>query len=145
MCAAFLENVDAIRSLEQVWCVVLDAFLDRGFSARWVSLPATAAGCPQRRKRWFVLARRGESAHVPFADSLPLHFPDGLGVSTGRPRVHCPAQRSGVNFNSGRPCSACWLAPEEDYSSLRDRLRMLGNAVVPQQARLAAQLLSTDW
>ena len=90
-------------------------------------------------------ARRGESAHVPFADSLPLHFPDGPGVSTGRPRVHCPAQHSGVNFNSGRPCPSCWLAPEEDYSSLQDRLRMLGDAVVLQQARLAAQLLSTDW
>ena len=53
LCVVFLENVDASRSLEQVWPVVLDAFLDRGFSARWVSLPATAAGCPQKRKRWF--------------------------------------------------------------------------------------------
>ena len=141
----FLENVDAIRSLEQVWCVVLDAFLDRGFSARRVCLPATAVGCPQQRKRWFFLARRGEPAHVPFADSLPLQFPDGVGVSTGRPRVHCPAQHSGVSFNSGRPCPSRWLVPNEDYSSLRDRLRMLGNAVVPQQARLAAQLLSTGW
>ena len=40
LCLVFLENVDAIRSLEQVWCVVLDAFLERGFCARWVSLPA---------------------------------------------------------------------------------------------------------
>ena len=53
LCVVFLANVDAIRSLEQVWCVVLDAFLDRGFSARWVSLPATAVGRPQKRKRWF--------------------------------------------------------------------------------------------
>ena len=144
LCVVFLENVDAIRSLEQVWCVVLDAFLDRGFCARWVSLPATAAGCPQHRKRWFFLARRGESAHVPFADSLPLPIPDVPGVSC-RPRVHCPAQRSGVNFNSGRPCPSSWLANAEDYNSLRPRLRMCGNAVVPHQARLAAQLLSTDW
>jgi hypothetical protein len=131
--------------LEQVWCVVLDAFLERGFSVRWASLPATAAGCPQRRKRWFFLARRGESAHVPFADRLPLQAPDVPGVSTCRPRVRCPAQHSGVNFNSGRPDPSCWLAPQEDYSFLQDRLRMLGNAVVPQQARLAAQLLSTEW
>ena len=38
-----------------------------------------------------------------------------------------------------------WLVPKEEYSFLRDRLRMLGNVVVPQQARLAAQLLPTDW
>ena len=141
----FLENVDAIRSLEEVWCVVLDAFLERVFCARWVSLPATAAGCPQQRKRCFFLARRGESAHIPFADSLPLQAPDVPGVSTCRPRVRCPAQRSGVNFNFGRPEASCWLAPAEDYGFLKDRLHMLGNAVVVQQARLAAQLLSTEW
>ena len=67
---AFLENADALRSLEQVWTVVLDAFLERGFSARWVSVPATAVGCHQERKRWFFLARRGKSACAPFADAL---------------------------------------------------------------------------
>ena len=145
MQAVFLENVDAIRSLEEVWFVVLDAFLDRGFCTRWVSLPATAAGCPLQRKRWFFLAKRGESAHISFADSLPLQAPDVLGVSTCRPRVRCPAQRSGINFNFGRPEASGWLAPEEDYVFLQGRLHMLGNAVVVQQARLAAQLLSTEW
>ena len=160
----FLENVDAIRPLEQMWFLVLDAFLERGFSVRWVSLPATAVGCPQKRTRWFFLARRGEAVHLPLADSLPMPAPDVPGVSTGRPRVRCPVQCSGVNFNSGRPHPSRWLVPMEDYTErsllldeeqsadhelgfvcLRDRLKMLGNAVVPQQARLAAQLLSTEW
>ena len=156
----FLESVDARRSLEKMWCLVLDAFLERGFSVRWVSLPATAVGCPQKRTRWFFLARRGEAVHLPLADSLPMPAPDVPGVSTGRPRVRCPVQCSGVNFNSGRPDPSCWLVPREDYIErsliadaeehsvyicLRDRLTMLGNAVVPQQARLAAQLVSTEW
>ena len=85
--AVFLENVDAIRSMEEVWKIVLDSFLVRGFCVRWVSIPATAVGSPQRRQRWFFLARRGEAVCVPFADALPLLDPDGLGVSAGCPTV----------------------------------------------------------
>ena len=98
LCVVSLESVDAVRSLDQVWCVVLDAFLDRGFSVRWVSLPAAAAGCPQKRKRWFCLARRGESAHVPFADSLPLHFRMGLVSPPAVPE--CIAPRSTAELTS---------------------------------------------
>ena len=86
--AVFLENVDAIRSMEEVWKIVLDSFLVRGFCVRWVSIPATAVGSPQRRQRWFFLARRGEAVCVPFADALPLLDPDGLGVSAGCPTGH---------------------------------------------------------
>ena len=141
----FLENVDAIRSLKQVWSEVLDAFLQREFYTRWVSLPATAVGCPQMRKRWFFLARRGDSVHIPFADSLQTL--DVLGVSTCNPRLCCPAKHSGVNFNFGRPKPSRWLVPMTNLkkTDLKKRLEMLGNAVVPQQASLAAQILSTDF
>jgi len=142
---AFLENVDAIRRLPQVWKVVLDAFLERGFSVRWVSLPATAVGCPQERRRWFLLAKRGAAGLHSFATPLPLNMMDAPGVSAGRPRVRQPAGSSGLQFNSGRPAPGGSLAARREYRDLRERLCMLGNAVVPQQARLAARLLSTDW
>ena len=107
-----------------------------------VSVAAIAAGCLQNRRRWFFLPRRGKSACAPFADALT---PDVPGVSARCPSVSCPAERSGLHFNSGRPDPPRWFAARGEYKFAKDRLCMLGNAVVPQQAIFAAQLLCTEW
>ena len=135
---AFLENVNNIRFMPEVWSAVLGGFLARGFDLQWVTLAADVCGCPLVRRRWFLLARRGMDCDMPFANALPLT--DGLPELS-----NFSSSAAGASFNFGRPPPSQWMAPAAEYPYTSSRLRMLGNAVVPQQASLAAQLLSTRW
>ena len=86
------------------------------------------AGAPQRRARWFALAQRGGGV-----EQRPDALPDGF--------LPPLAGQSGINFNGGRPPPGRWLLPREEHPRVRERLSMLGNAVVQLQAHLAARLL----
>ena len=77
--------------------------------------------------RWFGVARRHN------LDSIQRIFPDGR-----QPRF---VEQSGVRFNGGRPPAEQWLLHARDHPHVEERLSMLGNAVVPLQANLAARLL----
>ena len=141
----FLENVDNLRYYPEVWRRLLRELDARGFLTRWVSLSAESAGSPQRRRRWFALATRGAQFGGGIADPVGC-----LGVSAGCPGGDGDAQLAafvanrGVAFNSGRPPVTNWMLPIRDYArSARARLRLLGNAVVPMQAYLAARVLSS--
>jgi site-specific DNA-cytosine methylase len=141
----FLENVDNIRAMPEFWKPLLAAFCERGFSARWVSLEGRNVGCQQRRRRWFLLAVRGSLAMFTLAD------PIGSSIFSGddsRPdaRLALFSEQSGPSFNPpGLPPPADWMLPKSSYHAVHDRLNLCGNAVIPRQARLAAQLLSTEW
>lgn len=126
----FMENVANICKLPGVWQSLLDALGSRSFAVKWCVVEAAHVGAPQCRPRWFALARRGLA-------SLRLSacpFPDG--------RIPDFAMHSGLRFNGGRPHPSLWLLPKEDWPRVAARLNMLGNAVVPLQAALAAKLLS---
>jgi hypothetical protein len=128
----FIENVDNTRFLRfgGAQCLV-DALTQAGFRCSWVSVGAVHVGCPQRRKRWFLLATRGHMLHQLFAtppdDSLREHI----------------AQNSGLSFNGGRPPPKAWMLPREEYKDVKHCLTQLGNCVIPAQAILAARLLSS--
>ena len=126
----FIENVAHICKLPGVWQPLFDALGSRGFAIKWCVVEASHAGAPQCRLRWFALARRGPASLQLSASPLP----DG--------RVPDFEMRSGLHFNGGRPRPASWLLPKEDWARVAARLNMLGNAVVPSQAALAAKLLS---
>lgn len=174
------ENARPLRAVE----AVLGDLADLGYDARWVLLPASAAGAPHERNRVFVLAwpaladpdrfglrRRGGRGE--------LVRPQGTG---GRELVTAAGDRSSdpaglQRWGAFAPAVEAWSAvvgrtpPEPTEPNSRDRLRLnsrfcewimgltdgwvtdtpgvsreaamklLGNGVVPQQARLALRLL----
>ena len=60
----FLENVPGLLSAGNgtVYETVLASLAAGGWDAAWLSLRASAVGAPQRRERWFCLARRVDDA-----------------------------------------------------------------------------------
>ena len=142
-----------------------------GRGARWSSRPcvcATRRAAPSSSWRmWRTSARCLASGglclmHWGFGASpsggvqfrLPMPGP-GSGVPGGgfeqRPDAlpddllpPLSGQRR-VNFNGGRPPPGRWLLPREEHPRVCERLSMLGNAVVPLQAHLAARLLQFEW
>ena len=133
----FLENVDNIRFMPDSWQVLLDALAERSLFFRWVSL----VGCPQRRRRWFLLATRDEKCCL----AAPLVSPGFAAGSPPDARLPYLKEQCGRLWNGGQPPPDKWMVAKDGYRQIQPRLKMLGNVVVPLQAHLAAILLSTQW
>ena len=143
-----MENVADlyVRGLDDV----LGTVAALGYDARWGSLRASAVGAPHRRERWFCVAW--------VADRLSIGLEGEHQAGTAAPTAHRenrapqprPAQ-SGMGRDAhglpGRLDGHRWPAPpgphQHSYEPPRthprqptdkQRLRALGNAVVPQQA-----------
>jgi DNA (cytosine-5)-methyltransferase 1 len=139
----FLENVSAIRTrgLDQV----LKELADRRYDARWCCVSAYEAGAPHQRKRWFLL---GYSNSVNPRTNKDL---EGEQVASGAvARNFCGTSSEGGNGPVGEQfvTDSTWWTTEPDVgrvaygvSSRVDRLKGLGNSVVPQQCRIAFEYL----
>jgi DNA (cytosine-5)-methyltransferase 1 len=154
----FLENVPAIRTrgLREV----VRAFADLGYDCRWTRISAAEVRAPHLRERWFLLAHsnsskighesgwgcgslgegKTKSRHDGREESLANSLREGLERQWGKP-IGAGAQFSDT-------CDKSWWTTEPNVGrvangvSLRvDRLRGLGNAVVPAQAREAFKRL----
>jgi len=143
----FLENVPAIRTRglgRVVW-----GLSELGYDCRWTVVSAQEIGAPHIRKRWFMLA---------YANGMRLRkeqwakLSEGprpiLSDDNGAPPPLADTAASGT-WENGRPSSPSWWKTEPqlgrvaDVVPLRvDRLRGLGNAVVPLQAREAFKRLA---
>jgi DNA (cytosine-5)-methyltransferase 1 len=156
----FLENVPAItcRGLDRI----LLELTQMGYDARWTIVSASEFGAPHLRKRWFLLAhsngdrlrhrsqwsQKGEAetdfkpqhdgSIEPLADSernrlqRTLHKVSGKGEASIRRRF-ADESRWTIEPNVGRVA--------DGIPNRVDRLKTLGNAVVPIQAQEAFKRL----
>ena len=158
----FLENVPAIRTRGAE--TVCKELAKRGYDCRWCAISAASVGAPHKRERWFLLAysagkqdrglqfqriqsdTRGKSSTV--SDSSSLRCDEGARKRVqpkGTAEQH--EKSSDSSCKGSRQQSTRWLAEPNvgrvaDGIPLRmDRLKALGNAVVPEQAKKAFEIL----
>lgn len=153
----FLENVPAIRTrgLEQV----IKEFTEIGYDCRWTCLSAASVGAPHKRERWFLLAH----------SNSPTLWKKQVGIKKLK-RATKPdaAMEIGKNTDdNSQPESLrqsikwyknpkhLWIMESDDWNynasfflricngdSFRmDRIKALGNGVVPMQAKKAFEVL----
>lgn len=122
-----VENVAAIlvRGLD----VVAADLAEIGYDLRWDCIPAAALGAPHRRDRWFGIA-------------YP-HWPQALADTHG-----AGLERLGLRGTTAERGGHWAVEPDvgrvaDGVPSRVDRLRALGNAVVPQVAEHVGRLIVT--
>jgi DNA (cytosine-5)-methyltransferase 1 len=151
-----LENVAAItyRGMDDV----LGALAEAGYDAEWACIPAAAVGACHRRDRWWCVAyasgRRDSGSDQHTGQSVQ---PERMGESgmLNAPHPHGERQQecqpAAITSGTGWPCwgdaprrlNPDWRSylsqpvlcrGDNGLSGRVDRLRALGNAVVPQVA-----------
>jgi DNA (cytosine-5)-methyltransferase 1 len=132
-----LENVAALltRGLDRV----LGTLAEIGFNAEWHCIPAAAVGAPQLRERVFVVAYAGR-----FGQSVLLQHNWKQNKRTTKDggwekAIRCD-DRNSVDLGQRHCLHGLWNPQSsvprtvDGVSNRVDRLRGLGNAVVPQVA-----------
>jgi DNA (cytosine-5)-methyltransferase 1 len=157
------ENVGGARS---ALGVVEAALADAGYRGASVAIRASDVGAPHRRLRIFLLAYRGSvglsllraahdgdgrHAHRHDADGRDAVVADACGARHEGGEL---GETSGEGARASRPARECrphaWPPGPDDADGWRrylaagwaDRLRLLGNGVVPQQAAAAFRFLA---
>lgn len=141
-----VENVSALVRDARAWGTVLGDLHRLGFDAEWATLSAANFGAPTPRERVYLLA------YAAGVDGQPRDC-----VGTGRVRRSSLTARglSGLDAHTRGRVAREWLEREPRVARLAngiprqvDRLRGLGNAVVPAAAeyvgRLAIEHYSSD-
>jgi DNA (cytosine-5)-methyltransferase 1 len=120
---AIIENVSALRS--RGLDAVLGSLAAIGYDAEWHCIPASAIGAPHRRDRiWIVAYPSSERVERRWTDWEPqprVSLTEGV---LGRHRSACRAAHWEAEPSMGRVA--------DGVPARVDRLKALGNAVVPQ-------------
>lgn len=150
-CFVFLENVPAItvRGLDRV----LLEFNAMGYDTRWTTISAASLGACHQRDRWFLLAYSGSlhlrkqyepkfNKQAPRSESVSEQ---GVITDTEITRFQRIRRKQEIT----RPCAyGGWISQPgirgrtHGVQNRVDRVRCLGNSVVPEQARKAFMKLS---
>jgi DNA (cytosine-5)-methyltransferase 1 len=147
----FLENVPAIRTRGADR--VVEELSALGYDCRWDTLSAASVGAPHLRNRWWLLAAHPQRLQLRDEQGRSSR-PSGGGQAIPRDHgqeefvAHSPLPRL-EGEGEGVPRLSSWWAVEPDVGRVAhgvparvDRIRGLGNAVVPAQARAAFMRLA---
>jgi len=150
---ALIENVPGLRYKRGGFGVVLRDLAEIGYDAEWESIPAGLFGAPHKRERIFVVgyphdSRESnrpiydEAPRLSEMDSHPEHTVGARSGSLGRTW----RGRQSLPWNSTGGCTDSTLAVRVDdgLPHRMDRLRALGNAVVPQVAEFVGECILKD-
>jgi DNA (cytosine-5)-methyltransferase 1 len=154
-----VENVAAL--LSRGLGDVLGDLAALGFDAEWHCIPASAVGAPHRRDRLWIIADNAEWRWRSKSDQVSATAIQGQAggrsckssvADAGEPRLSpsgCgPILRAGW-WDEGRAAAECgWWSAEPDVGRVAhgvparvDRLRALGNAIVPQIAEVIGRAI----
>lgn len=151
----FLENVPAItvRGLDRI----LLELAKIGYDSRWTIVSASEVGAPHKRERWFLLAHASSARRGIQSDRQPKRKDSSISRNDGEEKslAHSDGQRwkrtgwqKQEYSESSRSIGREWWKAEPSVGRVAhgiqnrvDRLRGLGNAVVPIQAREAFKRL----
>jgi DNA (cytosine-5)-methyltransferase 1 len=125
----YLENVPAITTRGGI--EVVKEIAKMGYDCRWITITASSLGALHKRERWFLLAH---------AKSKRL---EARGLSSGEAQRY-PRPEMPIKYLAWgeEPENKLEVAGMDDGISNRvDRIKALGNAVIPLQAREAFKIL----
>ena len=140
-----LENVPGI--LREDWGTVLADLAAIGYDAEWESLPASAFGANHRRDRVFAVAyphrehrsaERGPACGGQLRADLPRRGKEAVADTNREPSLWAPVPRRERTHWTTEPRLGRVAAR---VPSGVDRLRSLGNAVVPQVAEYVGRCI----
>ncbi len=143
----FLENVPAIRT--RGLGRVLKTMADLGYDCRWGALSAADVGANHKRERWFLLAHSQSQQNGRIRKS-GVQSDIGTSGNVANSSVQSVPRTSerGTKRQESNPFRAHWWQVEPNVGRVAngvpkrvDRLRALGNSVVPAQVREAFERL----
>jgi len=130
----FLENVPAIR--KRGLNVVLYELTQAGYDCRWTMLSAASVGACHKRERWFLLA----------SNTLQIDLSQQCRGWAGSDRESALQRLQAGSDGRFRGSSKGFVQPRvgrdgDGISHRVDRIGRIGNAVVPEQALIAFEIL----
>lgn len=142
----FLENVPGIRGYLSL---VAQAMANAGYDCRWDIVSAQEIGAPHIRKRWFALAHSASKrSSAKREKATRSHIKPSRIIMDNAMRRRQGSSEKQIRTGRDSTFDASWWDVEPDVDRMVnglpfrvDRIKGLGNAVVPLQAREAFERL----